>query len=552
MKQPSMTGKLAPWIAAACLALAAGLNLRAQDDANAKKDDPAAQTQPAPAEVSAPAPDANAGPAVPREDVAREDGDHEWRHPDHPVVVGSNFTLDEDEVVDDVVVISGNAVIKGHVTGELVVIGGAADVSGRVDRQMTVVLGSVSLRPTAEIRDELTVVGGTLEREPGAKVRKHPNVVPGFGILPRWQSLQSYVVHGLMLGRPIAPQVGWVWKAVGISLLIYLMVAVLFPRPIQACVQALERRPVGSFFMGVLVFILVGPLTFLLAVSMVGIPVIPFLFCALIVAFLFGKVSVYRFAGAQFGKQLNVQFLQLPLVAFLVGAVLFCLLYAIPFIGFLVWGAVIPFGLGAAVLAAFGGMRREDSGRTNNVAVPPAPAPGPAGAAAAAPSALTPATGSSPAGPGAVASYAAAPSSSVPMNPPLLQTGGSPAELISLPRAGFWRRTCATILDVLLFVFVMIVTGPKALLLWLVYHIAMWAWKGSTVGGIVMGVKLVRVDGRPVDVGVALVRAAAALFSALVGGLGFFWAGWDRDKQSWHDKIAGTLMVSLPKGMPLL
>ena len=30
---------------------------------------------------------------------------------------------------------------------------------------------------------------------------------------------------------------------------------------------------------------------------------------------------------------------------------------------------------------------------------------------------------------------------------------------------------------VLLFVFVLIVTGPKAVLFWLVYHVAMWAWR---------------------------------------------------------------------------
>jgi uncharacterized RDD family membrane protein YckC len=78
------------------------------------------------------------------------------------------------------------------------------------------------------------------------------------------------------------------------------------------------------------------------------------------------------------------------------------------------------------------------------------------------------------------------------------------------------------------------------------------ALPGMTVGGIVMGIKLVRVDGRPVDLGVALVRAAASIFSALILGLGFFWAGWNREKQSWHDKIAGTVMVKVPKGVALL
>jgi uncharacterized RDD family membrane protein YckC len=176
--------------------------------------------------------------------------------------------------------------------------------------------------------------------------------------------------------------------------------------------------------------------------------------------------------------------------------------------------------MGAATLAAFGGLRRESNGKNAGGAV-----------AAAAPGTTT---------------------ASAPFDPPRLPGAMSPADYVSMPRAGFWLRTCATVLDVLLFVFVLILTGPKALLLWLVYHVAMWAWKGTTIGGIVVGIKLVRVDGRPVDVGVALVRGAAAIFSALALGLGFFWAGWDRGKQSWHDKIAGTAMVTVPKGMPLL
>jgi len=48
------------------------------------------------------------------------------------------------------------------------------------------------------------------------------------------------------------------------------------------------------------------------------------------------------------------------------------------------------------------------------------------------------------------------------------------------------------------------------------------------------------------------VRAAASIFSALVMFIGFFWAGWNREKQSWHDKIAGTAVVKMPKGVSLL
>jgi uncharacterized RDD family membrane protein YckC len=37
-----------------------------------------------------------------------------------------------------------------------------------------------------------------------------------------------------------------------------------------------------------------------------------------------------------------------------------------------------------------------------------------------------------------------------------------------------------------------------------------------------------------------------------VVGLGFIWIAIDNDKQSWHDKIAGTVVVRAPKGASLL
>jgi uncharacterized RDD family membrane protein YckC len=503
MKQKLLLEKFGLAMVLGTLGLFGVLPLRAQDDAKEKKDEPVVLEQPADSPVIA-------------KESDDEDKGHVWHGSKDAVIVGNDFVLKEDEVAADVVVVFGNATIKGRVSGDLVVIAGSTKVLGTVEGDLVNILGSATLGPDAKMRRDVVVVGGTLTREPGATIGGTPTVVSTLGIFPNFEWLKSYAVHGIMFARPIAPQVGWVWVVVGICLLIYLLIAILFPRPIQACVDTLEKRPIGSFFMGILLFVLLAPLTFLLAVSIVGIPVIPFLFCAMIVAFLFGKVSVYRFAGTQVGRQFNLATLQLPLVAFLIGALIFCLLYMIPVLGFLVWCAIIPFGMGAAALAAFGGLRREGNGRR---AV------------------------------GAVAATASVP---VASDPPLMPGAVAPADFISMPRAGFWLRTCATVLDVLLFVFVLIVTGPKALLLWLVYHVAMWAWKGTTVGGIVVGIKLVRLDGRPVDVGVALVRAAASIFSALVLGLGFFWAGWDRGKQSWHDKIAGTVIVTVPKGMPLL
>ena len=124
-----------------------------------------------------------------------------------------------------------------------------------------------------------------------------------------------------------------------------------------------------------------------------------------------------------------------------------------------------------------------------------------------------------------------------------------------LPRAGFWIRLLATLLDAILVG--MVVAGvfhrPKLFLLtWVIYHLALWSWRGTTVGGSVFGLKIVRLDDRPMGVAVAAVRLLGSFFSAAALGLGFLWVAWSRDHQSWHDKMAGTVVVKSPRGRSLI
>ena len=80
----------------------------------------------------------------------------------------------------------------------------------------------------------------------------------------------------------------------------------------------------------------------------------------------------------------------------------------------------------------------------------------------------------------------------------------------------------------------------------------MWKLRGSTIGGIVCGLKVVRLDDRPLDWSTAVVRALGCFLSFVVMGLGFIWVAFDDQKQSWHDKIAGTTVVRVPKGVSLV
>jgi uncharacterized RDD family membrane protein YckC len=239
---------------------------------------------------------------------------------------------------------------------------------------------------------------------------------------------------------------------------------------------------------------LLAPLLVLLAVSVIGMLVIPVAVGGFVLSFVFGKVAVCRYAGQQFGSQFGIQFLQQPLPALLTGGLLLCALYTVPVLGLLVWFAAAPLALGAVMLTFFKGKARATD--RSAVSVPDVP------------------------------------------------VGATTGEL--LPRAGFWIRLLATTLDLLL-------VGMAAaflhrgfhwfLLLWTLYHLTFWSWRGMTVGGMVLGLRVIRIDGQPMNIAVALVRLFASLFSLVPCGLGFVWAAWSPDKQSWHDKMAGTLVV---------
>jgi uncharacterized RDD family membrane protein YckC len=132
---------------------------------------------------------------------------------------------------------------------------------------------------------------------------------------------------------------------------------------------------------------------------------------------------------------------------------------------------------------------------------------------------------------------------------------GSAASTASLPRAGFFIRMVALLLDVVLVGILLhqVDEGTKLELMVLAtYGAVMWKLKASTIGGIICGLQVVRLDGRPIDWPTAIVRALSCFLSLAVVGLGFLWIAIDSERQSWHDKIAGTVVVRAPKGVSLL
>ena len=87
------------------------------------------------------------------------------------------------------------------------------------------------------------------------------------------------------------------------------------------------------------------------------------------------------------------------------------------------------------------------------------------------------------------------------------------------------------------------IAGLAGTLFIAVYGIGAWSINGATLGDMLLGLRVVRTDGRRVSFGRAFLRLVGAYFSGLVFFLGFLWALFDGRRQGWHDKLAGTVVV---------
>lgn len=74
-----------------------------------------------------------------------------------------------------------------------------------------------------------------------------------------------------------------------------------------------------------------------------------------------------------------------------------------------------------------------------------------------------------------------------------------------------------------------------------------WTHNGQTLGMQVWGVRVQNKDGSAIDLWQALLRFFIAIGSFGLGGVGFLWMLWDKDKCTWHDRYSESVVVQLPK-----
>jgi uncharacterized RDD family membrane protein YckC len=506
------------------------------------------------ASAADPSPEASAGDRVDRHARTKWRNHRNWDDDDHEernvVSIGHDSTLAAGEHAESVVSIFGSSTSAGEIVtvvsilGDTKVTGSVADaavavfgnayIDGKVDGDAVAVIGNVELGPHAEIGGNVVSVLGLVSRDPAAIVHGGVhNIIAGDVGGLTW--LRAWITHCLLYGRPLGlvSGIGWAWGMALGFLAFYACLALLCRSAIDQCVQTFERQP-GQTLLAAIVAMLLWPvLLVLLCVTLIGIAAVPFVMAAIVCAVLFGKAVMLAWIGGRITGSTAAPKFGNPAFAVLVGGAVVLVLYIVPVLGFMVYNLLGILGFGAVVYTLI------LAGRARRVAKV-APAPAAAEPASAGPE--QPQTAAS-AAPAASAASTASAASAAPAAP------APPQVTAAMLRAGFWIRMAALFVDILLVGFAMSLLHHVVhtyLLVLAAYGAVMWKLRGSTVGGIVFDLRVVRLDGRAVDWETAIVRALGCFLSLAVAGLGFIWIAFDGANQAWHDKIAGTVVVRVP------
>lgn len=270
------------------------------------------------------------------------------------------FASDNSE--NDMVVFGGQyEVIKEgqEVRGDLVVIGGNVDVYGKVDGDAVAIGGTIHVEPQGRIAGSIVNVGGAVHDE--------SNTSPGHGAM----APPAQIPTPQPMEQPEAPQSGfdwgWTWFYL-VDALLTIVAFLLFPVLTRNARTSLGDNPVIAGVLGFfspIIFVLV---IIALAITIIGIPLIPLAVIVTIVGYLVGKAAIAEFLGERIFSATKRN--ATPLLSVLVGAALMFALCAITdWIGIVLFFCLAALAIGATLPL----LRTIQPRRGQTTIMPPAP-----------------------------------------------------------------------------------------------------------------------------------------------------------------------------------
>ena len=220
--------------------------------------------------------------------------------------VGEDVVVQPDQVVQgDVTVFGGNAIVQGEVDGDV------------------------------------TVFGGTIEKGPGSVITGHEQVYGGdMGSIVPWAAGVS----------TIAAENAKITMLLAYSAVVVL-IFLIFPVRVRTALDRVERHPGLSAATGIIALVASFPIAVLLFLSVIGWPLIPLEFVAIIAGVLIGQCALGLLVGRRLYEMVHPHGTPSPLGALILGLVLLCAAELLPVVGYFVVALVWTIGLGSAILA---------------------------------------------------------------------------------------------------------------------------------------------------------------------------------------------------------
>ena len=226
---------------------------------------------------------------------AQEAEDDVERYQGGDVSFGGRVVVERGEVRGgDITCIGGAVLIEGTVEGQVTVIAGRLDISGTVDGDVTAIASSAALRDGATVAGTSSTSPGTCSAARSRVVGDLVNIGMGFGL----------------------PGMGWLgaigsvflYFAVLELLLIFLtllVVSALVPERVRLISGETPVRWPGALLAGIAGYAALPIVMFLLLVSVLGIPLIPLVWCVFFVFKTMALAGVFHLVGSRLGRAMG-------------------------------------------------------------------------------------------------------------------------------------------------------------------------------------------------------------------------------------------------------
>ena len=244
------------------------------------------------------------------------------------VVFGRSLNVGAEETIGKAVAIGGSVTVAGHVRQDAVAIG-----------------GSVTLLPGARVEGDAVAVGGIVSVDPGATL-DGDNVSLGGTIPTMFGSATRWAAGGM---RPMFGLASRLTRAV-LLYVVALLIVVSFPGAFARVKTYLADHPGLSALGGLAIILGFAPLCVLLAVTIVGIPLIPVAALLLVALLIFG----FTVAAGWLGDRMPFLPEKTPVKTVALGGAVLAFIGLIPWIGTAALVLVAAFAAGATLLSRFG------------------------------------------------------------------------------------------------------------------------------------------------------------------------------------------------------